>query len=73
MTKIQTEATTTALVVERPTPCVPPVVLHAVEAAHQRNDDREQKRFQQTLRQIVIFEARQAVLQYCDVVMFSMP
>ena len=27
MMKIQTDATTTALVVERPTPCVPPVVL----------------------------------------------
>ena len=26
ITKIQTDATTTALVVERPTPCVPPLV-----------------------------------------------
>jgi hypothetical protein len=27
ITKIQTDATTTALVVDRPTPCVPPVVF----------------------------------------------
>ena len=55
--KIQTEATTTAFVVERPTPCVPPEVRHAVEASHQGDDDREQKRLQQALREIVVFES----------------
>ena len=57
MTKIHTEATTTALVVERPDALRAAGSAHAVIAAHQRDHDGEQKRLQQALGEIVVFES----------------
>ena len=56
MAMISTEETTTACVVERPTPCVPPRRIHAVIAADGCDDEAEEQRFNQALQYIGILQ-----------------
>ena len=55
-TMMSTDATTTACVVERPTPWVPPRVVMSVEAADGRDHEPEDQWLRQTLDDVAIFQ-----------------
>jgi len=57
MTMMSTDANTTACVVERPTPCVPPRVGQAEVAADRGDDEAEEDRLDETLEHIGVLQS----------------